>query len=69
MFSWFKKKSKDEELENDRFKFLSNGLRKREIYLEGEINEELANKIIAQLLFLEGEDIDKDIYLYINFNI
>jgi len=66
MFSWFKKKSKDEELENDRFKSLSNGLRKREIYLEGEINEELTDKIIAQLLFLEAEDIEKDIYLYLN---
>ena len=66
MFSWFKKKSKDEELENDKFKSLANGLRKREIFLEGEINEELANKIIAQLLFLEGEDIEKDIYLYVN---
>ena len=66
MFSWFKKKSKDEELENDKFKSLANGLRKREIFLEGEINQELANKIIAQLLFLEGEDIEKDIYLYVN---
>ena len=41
-------------------------LLKREIFIDGEINEELANKIVAQLLFLESEDSKKDIYLYLN---
>lgn len=34
--------------------------------LSGEINDVVASSIVAQLLFLEAEDPDKDIYLYIN---
>jgi ATP-dependent Clp protease protease subunit len=34
--------------------------------LQGEINDHSANLIVAQLLFLEGENPEKDIYLYIN---
>ena len=34
--------------------------------LSGEINDDTANLVVAQLLFLESEDPDKDIYLYIN---
>jgi len=34
--------------------------------LSGEINDAVASSIVAQLLFLEAEDPDKDIYLYIN---
>lgn len=34
--------------------------------LSGEINDGLASSIVAQLLFLEAEDPEKDIYLYIN---
>lgn len=34
--------------------------------LSGEINDVTANLVVAQLLFLESEDPDKDIYLYIN---
>jgi ATP-dependent Clp protease protease subunit len=34
--------------------------------LSGEINDTTANLVVAQLLFLESEDPDKDIYLYIN---
>jgi ATP-dependent Clp protease protease subunit len=41
-------------------------LRDRIIFLGGEINDQVANIIIAQLLFLESEDPKKDIYLYIN---
>jgi len=41
-------------------------LKDRIIFLGGEINDQLANIIIAQLLFLESEDPKKDIYLYIN---
>ncbi len=41
-------------------------LKDRIIFLSGEINDEVSNLIIAQFLFLEGEDPDKDISLYIN---
>ena len=41
-------------------------LRGRIIFLDGEINDQVANIVVAQLLFLEAEDPDKDIYLYIN---
>lgn len=34
--------------------------------LSGEIDDAIASSIVAQLLFLEAEDPDKDIYLYIN---
>jgi ATP-dependent Clp protease protease subunit len=34
--------------------------------LSGEINDHVASSIVAQLLFLEAEDPEKDIYLYIN---
>jgi len=36
------------------------------IFLSGEIDDEAANLTVAQMLFLEGEDPDKDISLYIN---
>lgn len=41
-------------------------LRDRIVLLEGPVNDQMANLIVAQLLFLESEDPDKDIYLYIN---
>lgn len=41
-------------------------LKDRIIMLSGEINDEVASSIVAQLLFLEAEDPQKDIYLYIN---
>ena len=41
-------------------------LKDRIIMLNGEINDDLANSIIAQLLFLEAQDDKKDISLYIN---
>lgn len=41
-------------------------LKDRIVMLCGEINDELAASIVAQLLFLEAEDPEKDIYLYIN---
>ena len=41
-------------------------LKDRIILLSGEIHDELASSIVAQLLFLEAEDPQKDIYLYIN---
>ncbi|WP_297518892.1 ATP-dependent Clp endopeptidase proteolytic subunit ClpP [uncultured Clostridium sp.] len=41
-------------------------LKDRIIMLSGEVNDVTANLVVSQLLFLESEDPDKDIYLYIN---
>ena len=41
-------------------------LKDRIIFLTGEIFDEMANLVIAQMIFLEAEDPDKDISLYIN---
>ena len=41
-------------------------LRERVIFLVGPINDQMANLVVAQLLFLESENPDKDISLYIN---
>ena len=41
-------------------------LEDRIIFLGGEINTEVANSVIAQMLFLEGKDSTKDICLYLN---
>ena len=41
-------------------------LKDRIIMLSGEINDQMANSIIAQLLFLDAQDNTKDISLYIN---
>ncbi|TNF25602.1 MAG: ATP-dependent Clp protease proteolytic subunit [Deltaproteobacteria bacterium] len=41
-------------------------LKDRIIFLGGEINDLVANVVIAQLLFLESEDPEKEIHLYIN---
>ena len=41
-------------------------LKDRIVFLGSAINETVANTVIAQLLFLEAEDPDKDIFLYVN---
>jgi ATP-dependent Clp protease protease subunit len=41
-------------------------LKDRIIMLSGEVNDSVASSIVAQLLFLEAEDPEKDIYFYIN---
>jgi ATP-dependent Clp protease protease subunit len=41
-------------------------LKERIIFLGEEVNDQTASLVVAQLLFLEAEDPDKDIYLYIN---
>ena len=41
-------------------------LRERIIFLAGEVRDEMANAICAQMLLLAAEDAEKDIYLYIN---
>lgn len=41
-------------------------LKDRIVMLSGEINDDVASAVVAQLLFLEAEDPQKDIYMYIN---
>ena len=41
-------------------------LKDRIIMLSGEVNDQVASTIVAQMLFLEAQDPDKDIYFYIN---
>ena len=48
------------------FDIYSRLLRERIIFLGETVTSDSANRIVAQMLFLEAEDPDKDIYLYIN---
>lgn len=48
------------------FDIYSRLLKERIIFLNGEVNDHSANLVIAQLLFLESENPDKDIHFYIN---
>ena len=48
------------------FDIYSRLLKERVVFLVGEINDATANVIVAQMLFLESENADKDISLYIN---
>ena len=48
------------------FDIFSRLLRERVIFLTGEVEDHMANLIVAQLLFLEAENPEKDIHLYIN---
>ncbi len=48
------------------FDIFSRLLKDRVIFLVGPIDDYVANLVVAQLLFLESENPDKDIYLYIN---
>ena len=48
------------------FDIYSRLLRDRVIFLGSDINDDVANVIVAQLLFLESEDPDKEINLYVN---
>jgi len=41
-------------------------LKDRIVFLDGEINDISADLVVAQLLFLDGQDVEKDINLYIN---
>lgn len=41
-------------------------LKERVIFLTGQVEDHMANLVVAQLLFLESENPDKDIYIYIN---
>ncbi|PSB04499.1 ATP-dependent Clp endopeptidase proteolytic subunit ClpP [Merismopedia glauca] len=48
------------------FDIYSRLLRERIVFLGTQVNDEIADSIVAQLLFLESEDPEKDIQLYIN---
>ncbi|MDD7424958.1 MAG: ATP-dependent Clp endopeptidase proteolytic subunit ClpP [[Actinobacillus] rossii] len=48
------------------FDIYSRLLKERVIFLTGEVEDNMANLIVAQLLFLESENPDKDINIYIN---
>jgi ATP-dependent Clp protease protease subunit len=48
------------------FDIYSRLLRDRVIFLGSEIHDDVANVVVAQLLYLEADDPDKDIHLYIN---
>ncbi len=48
------------------FDIFSRLLRERIVFLGTEVSEQSANLIVAQLLFLEAEDPDADIHLYVN---
>ena len=48
------------------FDIYSRLLKDRVVFLVGEVNDQTANLVVAQLLFLESENPDKDISLYIN---
>ena len=48
------------------FDIFSRLLKERIVFINGEINDDLSSLVIAQLLFLEAEDPDKDVNVYIN---
>jgi len=48
------------------FDIYSRLLRERVVFVGGEITDEIANLVVAQLLHLEAEDPDKDVQLYVN---
>ena len=48
------------------FDIYSRLLKERVVFLVGPIDDNVANLVVAQLLFLESENPDKDIHLYIN---
>jgi ATP-dependent Clp protease protease subunit len=41
-------------------------MKDRIIFINGDFNNDMADAVVAQLLFLESEDVEKDIYMYIN---
>ena len=48
------------------FDIYSRLLKERVIFLVGQVEDQMANLVVAQLLFLESENPEKDIHLYIN---
>ncbi len=52
--------------ERGAFEIYNRLLKNRIVFLGTDVNDDIANYITAQLLYLEGEDTEKDIWLYIN---
>ncbi|MCY3910409.1 MAG: ATP-dependent Clp protease proteolytic subunit, partial [bacterium] len=52
--------------ERGAFEIYNRLLKNRIVFLGTDVNDDIANYITAQLLYLEGEDSEKDIWLYIN---
>lgn len=48
------------------FDIFSRLLKERVIFVVGQVEDHMANLIVAQLLFLESENPEKDVYLYVN---
>lgn len=48
------------------YDIFSRMLKERVVFLNGQVEDNMANLIVSQLLFLEAEDPNKDIYLYVN---
>ena len=48
------------------FDIYSRLLKERIVFLDGEITDETASLVVAQLVFLEAENPDEDIFMYIN---
>ena len=48
------------------FDIYSRLLKERVIFMVGQVEDHMANLIVAQMLFLESENPDKDIHLYVN---
>jgi ATP-dependent Clp protease, protease subunit len=57
---------KDEKGGERAYDLYSRLLKDRIIFISGEFNTQLADSVVAQLLFLESDDRDKDIFIYIN---
>lgn len=55
-----------ENMSEKAYDVISRLLRDRAIFLNGEVNDEVAGSIVAQLLYLEAEDSEADINMYIN---
>ena len=50
------------------YEIYSRLLKDRIVYLQGEFNDTMANGVVAQLLYLQSDNAEKDIYMYINSN-
>lgn len=48
------------------YEIYSRLLKDRIIFIQGEFNDHMANGVVAQLLYLQSMDVNKDIYMYIN---
>lgn len=57
---------KDEKGGERAYDLYSRLLRDRIIFVSGEFNQQMADSVVAQLLFLESDDREKDVFMYIN---